>query len=374
MRALLRDPAVRIVSSTRHRERLLPRRRRAGSISAHPDIVRDLADPAHPVSIVGWLALGLRDRREAGLPAFTPLCCDNHGLERPASSAPRCWIMPSASIRISPTGSRAKPSSPNAMVDSITPATDDAAAGAGPRGRVSTTRSRSAARPMRPGSSRTCSPADSPDLASARRRCWPRMSAPGRKRSFRILNGAHSTLAYLGLLIGHETVADAMGDAALAGFVERLIRDDIIPSLEPFAARSGHLFARDPRALPQPGDRPQARPDRLGRLAEAPVPPARHDRRGAVPPGAASRASPFRSPPGSCSSSGAPRPGSTSSIRSAHGCAEIGRGGDRVRGLLAVRQVFPERLAADADLHRRGRECRGADAAGAGRARCSRRR
>jgi fructuronate reductase len=47
----------------------------------------------------------------------------------------------------------------------------------------------------------------------------------------RILNGAHSSLAYLGLALGHETVADAMADPVLAGFIERLVRDDIIPSL-----------------------------------------------------------------------------------------------------------------------------------------------
>jgi fructuronate reductase len=35
----------------------------------------------------------------------------------------------------------------------------------------------------------------------------------------RLLNGAHSALAYLGLLAGHATVAEAAGDAALAGFL-----------------------------------------------------------------------------------------------------------------------------------------------------------
>ncbi|HEX3408340.1 MAG TPA: mannitol dehydrogenase family protein, partial [Caulobacteraceae bacterium] len=47
----------------------------------------------------------------------------------------------------------------------------------------------------------------------------------------RLLNGAHSTLAYLGLLAGLATVAEAMADPALAGFIERLMRADIDPSL-----------------------------------------------------------------------------------------------------------------------------------------------
>lgn len=55
------------------------------------------------------------------------------------------------------------------------------------------------------------------------------------RTKLRVLNGAHSTLAYIGLLLGHETVADAMNDARLAVFVQRLVLDDIIPSLPPSA-------------------------------------------------------------------------------------------------------------------------------------------
>jgi fructuronate reductase len=32
----------------------------------------------------------------------------------------------------------------------------------------------------------------------------------------RLLNGAHSSMAYLGYLAGHETIADCMRDEALA--------------------------------------------------------------------------------------------------------------------------------------------------------------
>ena len=47
----------------------------------------------------------------------------------------------------------------------------------------------------------------------------------------RLLNGAHSTLAYAGLLRGHETVRDALADADLANVVERLMREDIAPTV-----------------------------------------------------------------------------------------------------------------------------------------------
>ena len=51
------------------------------------------------------------------------------------------------------------------------------------------------------------------------------------RAKLRILNGSHSTLAYLGTLRGHETVADAMRDEQLAQFVELLMTQDLAPSL-----------------------------------------------------------------------------------------------------------------------------------------------
>jgi fructuronate reductase len=51
------------------------------------------------------------------------------------------------------------------------------------------------------------------------------------RAKLRILNGAHSTLAYLGLLRGHASVAEAMRDEALAGFVEAMIVEEVQPML-----------------------------------------------------------------------------------------------------------------------------------------------
>jgi fructuronate reductase len=53
------------------------------------------------------------------------------------------------------------------------------------------------------------------------------------RAKLRLLNGAHSTLAYMGLLLRHATVAQAMADRELAGFVETLMRADIAPTLGP---------------------------------------------------------------------------------------------------------------------------------------------
>lgn len=56
--------------------------------------------------------------------------------------------------------------------------------------------------------------------------------APFERAKLRLLNGAHSTLAYVGLGLGHETVAGAMADRRLAAFVERMMREDVTPTLD----------------------------------------------------------------------------------------------------------------------------------------------
>ena len=48
----------------------------------------------------------------------------------------------------------------------------------------------------------------------------------------RILNGAHSTLTYLGLLAGEESVEDAINNTALRKFVDGLISDESIPTIQ----------------------------------------------------------------------------------------------------------------------------------------------
>nr|NUR37157.1 mannitol dehydrogenase family protein [Sphingomonas sp.] len=230
LRQLLLDPGVRIITSTvTEKGYCLGGDGRLDF--THPDIVRDLDHPQQPVSLIGWLALGLADRRASGLSPFTPICCDNMAsngrklrnavgdFARRLDPELAAWIEGEAVF-------------PNTMVDSITPATDDRL-----RQLVRDTTDSDDAVPV----SREAFtqwviedvlPGGSPDLASVGVTLAGDVGA-WEKTKLRILNGAHSTLAYLGLLLGLETVADAMAHPALSGFVERLVREDIIPTLEP---------------------------------------------------------------------------------------------------------------------------------------------
>lgn len=59
----------------------------------------------------------------------------------------------------------------------------------------------------------------------------------------RMLNGAHSALAYLGLQRGHEFVHQAVTDPELAPLIERLMRDEAAPSLTPASGQDLNAYA-----------------------------------------------------------------------------------------------------------------------------------
>lgn len=65
--------------------------------------------------------------------------------------------------------------------------------------------------------------------------------APFETAKLRMLNGAHSALAYLGLQRGHEFVHQAIADPELAGLVNTMMRDEAATSLTP--ARGQDLVA-----------------------------------------------------------------------------------------------------------------------------------
>lgn len=228
LRALLADPAVRLVTSTVTEKGYALAA--DGTLDLdHTDIVHDLASPDAPRSLIGWLALGLRTRREAALPAFVTLSCDN----MVANGAKLGAAVRAFAARRDPELARwieGETRFPNSMVDSITPAADEAL-----RDRV---RRETGLDDDIPISREAFAdwviegplPADGPDLAGAGAVIAGDVGGYELAK-LRILNGAHSTLAYMGLLRGHATVAEAMADDTLARFVAALIRDDIVPTI-----------------------------------------------------------------------------------------------------------------------------------------------
>ncbi|WP_374012582.1 mannitol dehydrogenase family protein [Pseudoxanthomonas koreensis] len=225
--ARLADPQVRLVTLTITEKGYCLSA--DGVDAAHPDIVRDLATPDVPVSAIGWLAEGLRLRRARGVAPFTVLSCDNLAdnggrlrsavldYTRRLDPALADWIAREVSF-------------PRSMVDSITPATDDAL-----RARVATALGVADAWPVQR------EPYTQWVVEDDFRHGRPALEQVGvvmsgdiagyDRAKLRLLNAPHSALAYLGALLELETVAEAMRHPVLAGFVEQLMRRDIVPSL-----------------------------------------------------------------------------------------------------------------------------------------------
>jgi fructuronate reductase len=161
------------------------------------------------------------------------LCCDNlsgnGGKLRAATIALAAERDPDLAKWIADTAAF-----PDTMVDSITPASDDAlyakvAAELGVDDRATVQREAFTQWVIGPYTL-----ADGPDLAGAGATLTSDVGGYERAK-LRILNGLHSSLAYLGLAMGLETVADTMGTAPLAAFAERLALQDIVPVLDPVA-------------------------------------------------------------------------------------------------------------------------------------------
>jgi fructuronate reductase len=57
-------------------------------------------------------------------------------------------------------------------------------------------------------------------------------AAPWEQLKLRMLNAAHSTLAYLGLRLGYRSIAEAVRDAMLVDVCRRLFAEDVQPSLD----------------------------------------------------------------------------------------------------------------------------------------------
>jgi fructuronate reductase len=76
------------------------------------------------------------------------------------------------------------------------------------------------------------------DRFVAARPAWERAGAqivadvaPFETMKLRLLNGSHSTLAYLGFLAGHEFIWQASSDPQQATLVERLMAEEVTPTL-----------------------------------------------------------------------------------------------------------------------------------------------
>jgi fructuronate reductase len=232
--AAMVDPSTRIVSLT-VTEKGYCHDPATGDLDAHhPYVLRDLEHPETPVTAPGLIVRALELRRSAGIAPFTVLCCDN----LPENGMTTARIITSfASLRDDQLAKYIadEVAFPATMVDRIVPATTEA--------------DRRLAYQMT-------------GLADA----WPVVTEPfsqwvvedrfssGRPplelagiqlvadvRPFelmklRMLNGSHSTIAYLGYLGGYEHVNEAIADPAIHTLIYELMTDEVMSTLP------GHFY------------------------------------------------------------------------------------------------------------------------------------
>ncbi len=223
------DPTIHIVSLTITEKGYCHNPATGELDQRHPDVVHDLANPERPRGALGILTEGLTRRFESGSRAPTLLCCDNlpeNGrllrrvlgdfakLRNPAAAG---WIEENVAC-------------PSTMVDRIVPATTDddirglsQLLGFEDRAMVKT----------EPFSQWVIE-----DRFGGPRPLFERVGAqivpdvrPFELAKIRMLNGAHSTLAYLGLRRGFEFVHEAIADQDICAVVEHLMRSEAAPTL-----------------------------------------------------------------------------------------------------------------------------------------------
>lgn len=211
-----------------------------------PDVAADLADLSAPRTAPGFITAALARRRAAGLTPFTVISCDNlphNGARiRQAVLDMAGRVDPSLQGWIEKNGAF-----PQTMVDRIVPATTaedraelEALLGVPDHGMVKT-------EPFTQWVIQDWFAGPRPDFEALGVQITAEV-APWEDAKLRLLNGAHSAVAYLGGLAGLEFVDQVVGVPAYARFVEALW-DEAESTLNPppglnVAAYRGELMRR----------------------------------------------------------------------------------------------------------------------------------
>ncbi len=187
----------------------------------------DGEDLDNPVSAAGYIAAALAMRQSTGLKPFTAISCDNLagngtrlqeavlGLAEPGLAD---WIITHGAF-------------PNAMVDRIVPATTDAdiAAFAGSTGILDN--ALVCTEPYKQWVIENRFASDYPDFASVGVNVVDDV-VPWETAKLRMLNGAHSALAYLGSLAGYDYVHQCVEEPHFRALVDALW-DETATTLSP---------------------------------------------------------------------------------------------------------------------------------------------
>ncbi len=197
----------------------------------HSDIAHDLKNPSQPISAIGFIVEGLSQRKANNVAAFNVLSCDNVSGN---GDKLRRAVLDYATALNSDLGQwiQEHVAFPNAMVDSITPKTEDYT--------VKSVSRAIGAQDEWPIQREQFTQWVIEDNWNGPRPAWDKVGVVFtndvdgfEKAKLRLLNCLHSTLAYAGSLAGFETVYDVTSDQDFYKFICALANDEVIGSFVP---------------------------------------------------------------------------------------------------------------------------------------------
>lgn len=215
-------------------------------IEADADVAADLASLEVPRTAPGFLVAALARRRAAGLPPFTAISCDNlpHNGARLRQAVLRMAAAHDAELA---AWIEAEGAFPQTMVDRIVPATTDVDVAELARTLGSEDQAMVKTEPFSQWVIEDRFAGPRPDFAALGVQLTDDV-APWEEAKLRLLNGAHSGIAYLGGLAGIDFVHEVVALPEGRRFVERLW-DEAESTLSPppgldIAAYRAQLMAR----------------------------------------------------------------------------------------------------------------------------------
>ncbi|QEY17769.1 mannitol dehydrogenase family protein [Cellvibrio sp. KY-GH-1] len=215
--ATIAQPTIKIVSLTVTEKGYCHDPATGNLNEAHPDIIHDLQHLEAPVSAIGFIVAALKQRFDKNQKAFTALSCDN----LPNNGEVLEKVVLQFAQKISPALAdwiKANATFPSTMIDRIVPATTDDdrrdienRLGARDEGMV------------------VCEPFSQwvvEDKFADGRPEWEKVGVllvkdvrVFEKIKLRLLNGAHSTMAYTGYLSGFQYISEVMEQPAFVKLV-----------------------------------------------------------------------------------------------------------------------------------------------------------
>ncbi|QPC92012.1 mannitol dehydrogenase family protein [Mesorhizobium sp. INR15] len=207
-----------------------------------PDIIHDLANPAAPRSVPGILARALDLRRQTHGRPVTLLSCDNI----PANGIILANVVRTFAQQNGDSLAKwidANVAFPSAMVDRIAPAVTQAD--------IDTVEQRFGYRDAAVVVGEPFRQWVIEQKFAGRAPRWDLVGAtfvddvtPFEHLKMRVLNGAQTTLATLGVLAGLEHTFDAIADPLLETFVRRMLVEETLPTLMPVPGMEPQAYVR----------------------------------------------------------------------------------------------------------------------------------